>query len=248
VAPAAAREPAVPVGLGDRLAAAGAVVAVARAPGGRPGERDTAARLLRVLLRRLGVPDDGWELRREPHGRPVLRMRAAPAGVPAPGCSISHSGGLVAVCVADGGAVGVDVQELPTGPDRHWLRVAGRWLHAEESAALARRAAVDPAGARAAFTTVWAVREARCKATGSGLAGLASPDPVRPFPAARGAEPGTGHGGRLGGVWWRTLDAPAGFALAVARADGGGESLLHRSVTVWTHLDPMAAEPVVVVP
>jgi hypothetical protein len=237
-----------PANLDGRLGAVGAAVAVAPAAGGRAGEHGSGPRLLRLLLRRLGVADDRWELGREPRGRPVLRLHDAPAGSPAPGCSISHSGGLVAVCVAAGGAVGIDVQEQPTGPDRRWMRVADRWLHPDESAALARRAAADPLGARADFTSVWTVREARCKATGRGLAGLASADPVHPLPAGRGGEPAPGHAGRLGGVWWRTLAGPAGFALAVARADPDGAALQHRPVTVWTSTRPVAADPPVATP
>lgn len=79
------------------------------------GRSMVAAALLRVAVgERLGVPPDEVVIDRtctecgEPHGRPrVLGPRSA-----VPGVSVSHSGLLVVVALADGGSVGVDVQRV----------------------------------------------------------------------------------------------------------------------------------------
>lgn len=115
--------------------------------------------------------------------------------------NISHSGELVGIAIGRPGRLGLDIQELP-GPG--WQRIGRRWLPTRE---WARIDALPPADGRLEFTRAWTVREARCKATGMGLAGFRSPTAL---PAAAA--------GRLDGVYWRELPMPHGFAAALAWA------------------------------
>jgi hypothetical protein len=150
--------------------------------------------ILRAAVDRLGLraPD---RLARTAEGRPYLvhtdgrRWEVD--------FSISHSGDLVGVALGVHGRVGLDIQELATG---QWKRIARRWLHPDEWNEVA--ALPEPADRRA-FTRFWAIREARCKATGAGLAGFRSPTAI--------SEPG-----EWDGVWWRELPAPDGYAAALA--------------------------------
>lgn len=112
----------------------------------------------RVLGTRLGADPAGLELGRTcrcgaPHGKPRLAARPD-----APGFSLTHSGALVAVALADG-PVGVDVEQHrtltdPAGLARHALSPAER-----------RAGTPGPAG----FLVTWARKEALLKATGDGL-------------------------------------------------------------------------------
>ncbi|GAA3720944.1 4'-phosphopantetheinyl transferase superfamily protein [Spinactinospora alkalitolerans] len=99
--------------------------------------------------------------RPEPHGKP------RPAG-PAQGLelSITHSGARVAVAVARGAAVGVDVEQVREGRDIEGL--ADYALTGAERTALD---AVPAAGRTAGFFTYWSRKEALLKATGEGLSG-----------------------------------------------------------------------------
>jgi 4'-phosphopantetheinyl transferase len=99
----------------------------------------------------------------EPHGKPVIEG----AGLQH---SVSHSGGLVAVAVAEG-PVGVDVEQFdgrprPLGGDGDPEALAHLVLSAAERAALA---AVPPTGRARAFLVAWTRKEAVTKATGDGL-------------------------------------------------------------------------------
>lgn len=176
------------------------------------GSGDELPGILRVAVRRLGLRPPPL-LRRTRAGRPYL---AHPDGVPWEiDFNISHSGGLVGIAVGAGGPLGLDVQE----PPRHgWERIGRRWLHPGE---WERIEALPPDAGRAAFTRAWAVREARCKATGRGLAGFRSPTAL---PAA--------DSGRLDGVGWRELPLPGGYAGALAWAGRDGRDWLGRPVVV----------------
>ncbi|MWK38909.1 4'-phosphopantetheinyl transferase superfamily protein [Actinomadura sp. J1-007] len=172
--------------------------------------------ILRAAVRRLGLRPPPL-LRRTRAGRPYL---AHPDGVPWEiDFNISHSGGLVGIGLGAGGRVGLDVQEPPA---RGWERIGRRWLHPGE---WERIEALPPDAGRAAFTRAWAVREARCKATGRGLAGFRSPTALpTALPAA--------DGGRLDGVSWRELPLPGGYAGALAWAGRDGREWLGRPVVV----------------
>lgn len=74
--------------------------------------------------------------------------------------SVSHSGDIVAIAVADT-EIGLDVERYPD-PDR--LRIADRFYHPRE------RLAVEGAGDRvSAFTCIWTRKEAYLKMTGEGI-------------------------------------------------------------------------------
>ncbi|MEV6314468.1 4'-phosphopantetheinyl transferase superfamily protein [Streptomyces sp. NPDC051776] len=160
------------------------------------GERERAAAFLRaadrdryqvahVALRRLlggylGRDPAALEFLREPcpgcgkqHGRPALP--GAPLHF-----SLSHSGDLVAIAVADT-PVGIDVEELPAP---HVVTEVASVLHEDEQAEIA----AQPGALRpAVFARCWTRKEAYLKGTGIGLAEDlaatlvgAGPEPVDP--------------------------------------------------------------------
>jgi hypothetical protein len=109
-----------------------------------------------------------------------------------------------------------------------WERIARRWLHPAEVEALPTDA---EAGCRA-FSRVWSIREACCKATGTGLAGFAGIAPV-----------GGAGAGRSGQVWWRELPAPAGFTGAVARCGRRAGDLARLPLLTWAYPLDWSAGP-----
>ncbi|WP_017624284.1 4'-phosphopantetheinyl transferase family protein, partial [Nocardiopsis chromatogenes] len=128
---------------------------------------------------------------REPHGKPV------PAG-PAAGLevSISHSGERVALAVARGVPVGIDVEEVSSRRDTSAL--------AEMALAPAERevlAALPADRAAEGFFTYWARKEALLKASGEGIyAGLTSVEvssPAAPGRVVAWASPGAPPPGRV---------------------------------------------------
>jgi 4'-phosphopantetheinyl transferase len=78
-----------------------------------------------------------------------------------PALSVSHSGEIVVCALADGAAVGVDVE---TGTPRELAAVAARYFTPAE----ARWLAADP---EPRFRMLWVLKEAYLKALGVGLAG-----------------------------------------------------------------------------
>jgi 4'-phosphopantetheinyl transferase len=95
------------------------------------------------------------------HGKPWLPM------APDLHLSLAHSGSCVAVAVARGSPVGVDVEAVVQLAPTDLALLAGETLAAEERADLDR--APEQHRARA-FTTYWTRKEAVLKATGEGLA------------------------------------------------------------------------------
>lgn len=181
-----------------------AVVILARLPAAEPHVASPATAappsmppsILRIAASRLGLrlPD---ESRRTPKGRPYLVHRDGTRWEV--DFNISHSGELIGVALGVGGQLGLDIQRLP---DRGWERIGRRWLHADEWARVADR----PSESRCReFSRAWAIREARCKATGLGLAGFRSPQALSETTA-----------GTLDGVAWRELPAPADYTAALA--------------------------------
>lgn len=110
--------------------------------------RDTRAvahaRLREILAAETGSDPQGLSFVRDPGTRGKPRLAGAPADL---SFNLSHTHGLIAIAVARGREVGVDVE---------WL---GRKL---------RSAGDDPAGKRA-FLRNWTRREAYAKMTGEGL-------------------------------------------------------------------------------
>ncbi|MEU2436626.1 4'-phosphopantetheinyl transferase superfamily protein [Streptomyces rubradiris] len=156
----------------------------------------TAGRtLLRWVLRReLGEEGRHARIGRTGRGKPVLEGREST------GISISHSGETVAVALAHGRAVGVDVQ-VPIPPtDGLVAALCCSRTQARELAALrAERQAT-------ALARRWAVHEACAKATGRGLV-------RRPETYAGPLWADRGHGRGLG---WNVLPPFGDCALAVA--------------------------------
>jgi 4'-phosphopantetheinyl transferase len=101
-----------------------------------------------------------------PHGRPRLPGTGLEA-------SVSHSGGRVAVALADGVAVGVDVEAYR--PDLDVAGLARSVLVAAEAAAVQEREGAEQQ--TRAFLVLWTRKEALLKAVGCGL--TVSPAAVR---------------------------------------------------------------------
>lgn len=82
--------------------------------------------------------------------------------------SISHSGGLV-VCAAWDRPVGIDLQMVPSDPERA-LKIAGRFFSVREQNALRKLQSEDPEAMLRLFARFWTARESYIKLTGRGLA------------------------------------------------------------------------------
>ena len=125
---------------------------------GRRGAQATLLALatLRALLFRL-TQQDGWVVMRAPNGKPSLKNQDGQAG---PFISLAHTPGLVAVAVAQSGAIGIDVERhLP----RRFTALADAAFGPLERLEVA-------AGGLHEFYRIWTLREALAKATGDGLA------------------------------------------------------------------------------
>ncbi|KMS68703.1 hypothetical protein ACM01_37950 [Streptomyces viridochromogenes] len=126
--------------------------------------RRVAARLLarHALSDRSGLPVGSWRFRTTEGGRPEPDSPA--------GCglrfNLSHTDGLIACVVTDGGrACGVDTEGSPAGPDA--LAHLPRHFALPERAAL--RAMEDDAARAARVAAYWVLKEAYLKALGTGL-------------------------------------------------------------------------------
>lgn len=149
-----------------------------------------------VLARRLDAHPGALAFDRtcrcgEQHGKPRL------AG-PGPQFSLTHSGDLVGLAVADG-PVGLDVEHHRTLSD-----VAGMAEHVSSPAELARPL---PAGT-AEFLVVWTRKEALLKVTGQGLSLPMSAITLRPGAGPPAVQAWDGEGAPEGPVWLADL-APA---------------------------------------
>lgn len=142
-----------------------------------------------------------------PHGKPCLPE------VPDLHFSVSHSGGWVAVAVRRGAPVGVDVEQVGSWTPTELRDLALVALAPEERAVLSRAPAESRA---AAFATYWTRKEAAVKATGTGL--------LTPLPELVVSPPGTPPrvlrwSGAAAPPLLRAVEAPAGYAAALALAD-----------------------------
>jgi len=191
--------------LAQRLPA-GERAAAARYGHGGERRRHVAGRaLLRTVLGdRLGRAPEAIALTADGDGKP----RLAVAGAEEIDFSISHSGDLVAVAVAEGAAVGVDVQRIAP---RDVVHLAERWFTPGEATTI--RAACGPA-AMALFHRLWSAKEAWLKAQGAGLRRRPGSFQVR-MQGSRGAveDPACAEGGSI-----HFLDAGGRHAGAVAVA------------------------------
>jgi 4'-phosphopantetheinyl transferase len=129
---------------------------------GEDDARGDARRALAEIL--AGYLGDGErpELSVGENGKP--RLASAPERL---SFNLSHSGGLALVAIAPGGTrVGVDVERLR--PRRDLVRLAARWLPADDATAVA---AAPESERERVFYAAWTRHEARVKCTGAGLAG-----------------------------------------------------------------------------
>lgn len=116
--------------------------------------------MARALVgRALGVAPDAWQWREGPRGRPEV---AAPATTVR--FNLAHSAGLVACAMADGRAVGVDVEHLDRRPVDHHL--VTRYCAPDE----VRDIEAHGAAWHDRFLLYWTLKEAYLKARGLGIA------------------------------------------------------------------------------
>jgi 4'-phosphopantetheinyl transferase len=134
------------------------VVASADMPAHRAREFLGGRGLLRATLAHVFPHAAGADVAARAGGKPYLRGHG---GV---GISVSHDAGMVAVCVAAGKDVGVDLQRPDHAVHPDLLRrCLGR--HADAVSALSTQDAATE------LAWVWTVQEACVKVTGAGLAG-----------------------------------------------------------------------------
>ncbi len=185
-------------------------------------ERERAARFLRAPDRRDYVaahalvrhalsrhrpsrrPDE-WRFSRDAHGKPSL-ANEPDSGVPT--FNLSHAPGLVACAVADGAAVGVDVELVAR---RTNADVTARERFTDDEVREIDALAEDDRAAR--FTEVWTLREAYVKGVGVGLWGPDVPALSFSFPErdrleCRRSEPAS--------AWEFALLTLEGYRMAVA--------------------------------
>jgi 4'-phosphopantetheinyl transferase len=153
--------------------------------------------VVRVILgHRLGAPPASLRWQYGPNGKPEL------AGT-GPRVSLSRSGGLAALALADRRRVGVDIQHIRPGLAA--TRMAARFYPPAEARFVT--AGGGPAGQADRFTRLWARKEACLKVTGGRLmAGLQQ--------VVLGA--GLAGGDQDGAALIRDLRVPPGFRGAVA--------------------------------
>lgn len=133
----------------------------ARLPAGDARRDFVAAHaLVRLALsrHRPAMAPRGWRFEAGPNGKP------APAGRDDIAFNLSHGGGLVAVVVGEGLAVGVDVE--PLSAEAETERTAPVFCSHEERVALS---VMDPAERRSALLALWTVKESLLKAVGRGF-------------------------------------------------------------------------------
>ncbi|WP_442754977.1 4'-phosphopantetheinyl transferase family protein [Methylocystis sp. JAN1] len=131
--------------------------------------------LLRLeLSRRAGWAPQDWRFSMTKLGKPFLLDPPRDLRF-----SLSHTRGMVAVAVAEGVEIGIDVE--PSDRRAESMKLAQRFFAPEEVALLA---AVEGEARRDLFFAIWTLKEAVVKATGQGLSRAldsfsVTPDPPR---------------------------------------------------------------------
>jgi 4'-phosphopantetheinyl transferase len=116
--------------------------------------------LLRAeLSRRAGRAPQDWRFAATALGKPFLLEPPRDLRF-----SLTHTRGMVAVAVAEGVEIGVDVESDDRRAES--MKLAERFFAPEEVALLRN---VDGAARRELFFTIWTIKEAVVKATGQGL-------------------------------------------------------------------------------
>jgi 4'-phosphopantetheinyl transferase len=152
-----------------------------------PGRRSDRVRQLRMAQRfilrlllgaYLGIPGRDVRIERGTHGKPRLAGASARDGL---AFNLSHAGDVLAVAVASGIEIGIDIE----ASDRsvRYAALARRWFGEDEAGAI--EALGDDRG-RLEFLRRWSAREALIKARGEAIAhrvaqvGLSIDDAARP--------------------------------------------------------------------
>lgn len=182
--------------------------------------------LLRRALSALspGIPPSAWRFERGPHGKPHI---AGPIETDL-AFSLSHTRGLVAIALARGLSLGVDV-EADTR-DVNGVEIATRFFSRDEANALR---ALPAETCPRAFLALWTLKEAIVKASGRGLTQDLSSFTVeldRP-PRIACHDPSLADASR-----WRLWHARTGrhhLALAAIDADPGHWTIVHRRLAGW---------------
>jgi 4'-phosphopantetheinyl transferase len=119
-----------------------------------------------VLSNYAGDDMQTLEFERNASGKPSLKHSSPdlPGELESLQFNLSHSAELMACCVTRAGAVGVDVEALPT--DNGMLEDADNYFSSSEVASLQN---LDSAEQRRIFCKIWTLKEAYIKARGEGL-------------------------------------------------------------------------------
>lgn len=130
-------------------------------------DQDRRAYILAHALTRLMLssrrdrPPQDWRFEAGHHGKPRIVADDGEAGLL---FNLSHTRGMVAVALADGQEVGIDVERIESG--RLSLDLAVKTFAPSEAAYLCRLPAESQTEAA---LTLWTLKEAYIKATGQGL-------------------------------------------------------------------------------
>ncbi|MFI9363853.1 4'-phosphopantetheinyl transferase family protein [Kitasatospora sp. NPDC053057] len=172
-----------------------------------------------LVAARLGIGPAEVRWREGPHGKPE------PVGAGALRVSWSASDSLAVLALAEGRAVGVDVERLREA--RLAERMAARWFPFEEARFVAE--AAEPAERSARFTALWCRREACVKAYGGRLTQALGVSVAGPSPLLL-ADPGPLGAGPVA-LWDVPVPGPYRAAVATVGASKDGINLLYWQVS-----------------
>jgi 4'-phosphopantetheinyl transferase len=170
-----------------------------------------------VLGAATGMPPDRLQVDRScprcgaQHGKPQLTT------APHLHLSIAHSGSCIAVAVAQGSPIGVDVEAVVRLEQGELDLLVGDTLAEEERAELARQSGESRPRA---FTTYWTRKEAVLKATADGLAAPLEELVVSPPSSPPRVLRWSGQAARIGRLTLHALHPPHGFVATLAVLDG----------------------------
>jgi 4'-phosphopantetheinyl transferase len=169
----------------------------------------------RLLGRRLGRDPRDLRFVEGPQGKPALIGGELEFNV-------SHSGDRVAIAIAEGGPIGVDIEvEQPRMTDL--VVLARRYFSPGEALAVEKAAEQAPDQAMPLFFTIWTAKEAVIKAVGGGLSIQLASFSVLPVRSAWGAVENLGGDPKLDGWHVAALPSEPGYRAAMAAPGDGWE-------------------------
>ena len=161
-----------------------------------------------LLGRYIDEPPGKLMLGEAPHGKPVLQKAGARLRF-----NLSHTGDVMLIAVANGFDVGIDVEAIDNSLDHTAL--AERSFAPGEIAMLRN---THPARRATIFSSIWTLKEAFVKATGTGLSARLDTFDVRRALSA-GRRPFQIESPSHAGEWWaQQTCGPAGCTAAVVAA------------------------------